>query len=241
MWTSRFSASTSSLRATAHISLVSQSSFYSYILHQCIKKVFFFIWWKLQLNECPSYTANVKGTLGVFSPITIPASRFCSCSCRVSGQFFFRHMLESETFPIPTPQVYPPLPVFVYFFALLKPIQFHPCYCPLLAVDCLAYGCQQLVRAAPGAGFQGVVEQGQSLQLQLLGLAHLLHDVFLTAPREELPVSSVAEEGRFSDSVSVHVEAFESSDARNIARKTTRAYLSFLCFLLLGRMWMTMG
>lgn len=58
-------------------------------------------------------------------------------------------------------------------------------------MDCLAYGRQQLVRAAPGAGFQGVVEQGQSLQLQLLSVAHLLHDVFLTAPREELPVSSI--------------------------------------------------
>lgn len=83
-------------------------------------------------------------------------------------------MLGSQTLPL--------------FSALLKPIQFHPRYCPLLAVDCLAYGCQKVVGAAPGAGFQGVVEQGQRLKLQLLRLAHLLHGVVLAAPREELPV-----------------------------------------------------
>lgn len=75
--------------------------------------------------------------------------------------------------------------------ALLKPIQFDPYYCHLLAMDCIAYGCQQLISAAPGARFQGVVEQRQGLQLQLLGLAHFFHDAVRTTPRKKLPISSV--------------------------------------------------
>lgn len=75
-------------------------------------------------------------------------------------------------------------------FSLLKPIQFHPGNCPLLALDGIAYGYQQLVGAAPGAQFQGVIKQGQSLQLQLLGLTHLLHHAFLTTPWEELPITN---------------------------------------------------
>lgn len=78
-----------------------------------------------------------------------------------------------------------------FFPPLLQPIQFEPCQCPLLAVDGIAYGCQQLIGTAPRAGLQRVVEQGQRLQLQLLGLAHLLHRALLPTPREKLPVSSV--------------------------------------------------
>lgn len=75
-------------------------------------------------------------------------------------------------------------------FSLLKPVQFNPGNCPLLAVDGIAYGYQQLVGAAPGAWFQGVIKQGQSLQLQLLGLTHLFHHAFLTTPWEELPITN---------------------------------------------------
>lgn len=74
----------------------------------------------------------------------------------------------------------------VYIFSL-QPIQFNPRYCPLLAMDNIAYGCQQLVSAAPGAGLQGVEEQRQGLQLQLLSLTLILHDIVLPTVWKELP------------------------------------------------------
>lgn len=42
-------------------------------------------------------------------------------------------------------------------------------------------------------------------------------------------------------SLRLHVQEPETSDAIHCARKMTCTYLSFLCFLLLGRMWITMG
>lgn len=72
----------------------------------------------------------------------------------------------------------------------LKPIQFNPGNRPLLAVDGIADGYQQLIGAAPGAWFQGVIKQWQCLQLQLLSLTHF-HHAFLTTPWEELPNSKV--------------------------------------------------
>lgn len=69
----------------------------------------------------------------------------------------------------------------------LKPIQFNPGNRPLLAVDGIADGYQQLIGAAPGAWFQGVIKQWQCLQLQLLSLTHLFHHAFLATPWEELP------------------------------------------------------
>lgn len=81
--------------------------------------------------------------------------------------------------------------ILLYLYPLLKPVQFNPCNGPLLAVDGIAYACQQLLSAAPGAGLQSVVEEGKCLQLQLLGLAHLFHYAVFSTPWKKLPIISV--------------------------------------------------
>lgn len=56
-------------------------------------------------------------------------------------------------------------------------------------MDDIAYGEKQILGAAPGAGFQSVVEQGQGLQLLLVRLTHLLHHAILPSPGQQLPVN----------------------------------------------------
>lgn len=112
---------------------------------------------------------------------------------RIQAVVYLFQRQENLVCPVNIPQTIKEGTYTLCISLLLKPIQFHPCYCPLLTVDGIAYGCQQLFSAAPGAGLQGVVEEGQRLQLQLLGLAHLLHYAVLSTAWKKLPISSVGE------------------------------------------------